>query len=149
MKKLSILAAMFGILFLAAPAANAEGGKKSFKDMTPEQKAEWKQQKEDKIKKCTEMGKSEEECAQKMKDKMKGKMKDKTGKSEEDMQKWKEKMNKCTEAGKSKEECKEKMMKVKKNKEGKECLQIVETPTPAPTPTKEEPQKKKWFFGLF
>ena len=156
MKKLSILAAMFGILFITAPGATAEGCKKNLKDMTPEQKAEWKQKKEEKLKKCTEMGKSEEECKQKMIGKKTGKSDDakqkwkgkKEGKSEEAKQEWKEKMNDCTNAGMSKEECKAKLAK----KKGKDCTgkektkaggSIAETSEPTPISAKEE--KKSWW----
>jgi len=48
MKKLSILAAMFGILFATASVAYAHNHKKDCKDMTPEQKAEKKQKRDGK-----------------------------------------------------------------------------------------------------
>jgi len=152
MKKLSILAAMFGVLFATASIAHADGHKKNFKDMTPEQKAEFKKKKEARIKKCMETGKSEAEC-KKVKMNKKGK---KGEKSWENMteeqrsamkQKKEAKYKKCLET-KSQEECKKLkkgMWKKDGDCPGKEKGEEVAAEEVKP----EAPAKKKRFFGLF
>jgi len=120
MKKISILAGVFGILFATQTFANNDKAGKDWGNITEEQKAEFKQKKEERLQKCMETGKSQEECTQKMKEKMKAKK----GKFKEGKQEWKEKAKGCPGKAASEE--------------------AVKTPT-----AKEEPARKKWFFGLF
>ncbi|MCL2537871.1 MAG: hypothetical protein FWF34_03265 [Alphaproteobacteria bacterium] len=64
MKKLMIIAAAFGVMF--ATASMAEMAKKDFKNMTAEQKAEWKEKKEARMTECVNGGKTEAVCEAEM-----------------------------------------------------------------------------------
>ncbi|MCL2018095.1 MAG: hypothetical protein FWG80_04990 [Alphaproteobacteria bacterium] len=134
MKKLSILAAMFGVLFATASIAGMDAKKKDFKNMTPEQKAEWKEKKGDKVR----AAKKDE------------KWESMTEEEKAEFKKHKEaKYAKCLES-KSEEECKKMKVWKKDGKKG-DCMKDKKASEAVAeeVDAEEAPKKKKWFFGLF
>jgi len=115
MKKFTILAAVFCAMFATASFAGMDG--KAFKkDMTPEQKAEMHEMK---MKKCMEMGKSEEVCKEKMAN-FKKDGKKMTAEEKADWVAKKEKMANMTDEEKAEFKAKMDDKKDKANKKGKE-----------------------------